>query len=172
MKTAVIGLGNPILTDDGIGIYAARAVQAALPPASAVTVLELAVGGLRLMEAMIGFERVILLDALWAPERPPGTVAEFSAVALRPTLHTASAHDVDLPAALRAGRMLGAVLPPDDQITVVAVCARQVQDFGERPIPAVQAALPEVVTRVLRLLDRPAVRADEVVIEGGFDGIA
>lgn len=66
MKTLVIGLGNPILTDDGVGIYAAQAVREALPINSKVAVKELSVGGLALMEAMVGYNYVILIDALWS----------------------------------------------------------------------------------------------------------
>lgn len=158
MKCLVIGLGNPILTDDGAGIYAARMVAHALPPDADVDVVELAVGGLELMEAMIGYDRVILLDAIWAPEDPAGCVVTFDAGQLPETMNSASAHDADLPTALRVGRRLGAPLPPDDGIQIVAVSAREVLTFGEVPTPPVIAALPEAAARVLDLLDlAPAV---------------
>ena len=77
MKTLVIGLGNPILTDDGAGIYTARAVQNALPDGTDVDVIEVSVGGLTLMEAMIGYEHVILIDTLWSPSERAGDVHVF-----------------------------------------------------------------------------------------------
>jgi hydrogenase maturation protease len=174
MRTRLIGLGNPILTDDGVGIYAARAVQHILPSEAAVDVVELAVGGLTLMEAMIGFERVIVLDALWSPDGKPGQVSQFTAADLPDTMNTASAHDVDLPAALMAGRQLGAPLPPDHQIEIVAVQAQEVLTFGERPTPAVLSAIPEVVNRVLALLGYPLLTEPLVVskaVLGGYDDI-
>jgi hydrogenase maturation protease len=152
MKTLVIGLGNPILTDDGVGIYAARVVRNALPPDSGIDVIELAVGGLALMEAMIDYERVIVLDAVWSPEEETGAVLEFGVGNLPGTLNTASAHDVNLPTALRAGRSLGASLPADEDIHIVGVTANEVLTFGERPNPRVAAAIPEAVGRVLALL--------------------
>jgi hydrogenase maturation protease len=152
MRTLVIGLGNPILTDDGVGIYAARMVAHTLPPNTDVDVVELAVGGLELMEAMIGYDRVILVDAIWTPEEPVGSVFAFDAGHLPETMNSASAHDADLPTALRVGRRLGAPLPADDGIQIVAVSVQEVLTFGEVPTPPVAAALPEAAARVLDLL--------------------
>jgi hydrogenase maturation protease len=153
VQTLIIGLGNPILTDDGAGILAARLVAERLPPTSGVDVVELAVGGLALMEAMIGYERVILLDALYAPAGTPGKVVQFSAGELPETLNSASAHDVNLPTALRLGRELGAALPETAAIQVVGVYAQEVLTFGDSPTPPVAAAIPEMAARVLRLLE-------------------
>lgn len=152
MKTLVIGLGNPILTDDGAGIYAARMVERALPPDADVEVVELAVGGLGLMEAMIGYDRVIVIDAIWSPDGATGEVLSFDAGCLPETMNSASAHDADLPTALRVGRALGADLPPDSAIQIVGVGAREVLTFGETPTPPVAAALPELARRVMDLL--------------------
>jgi|YNPNPStandDraft_1061719.scaffolds.fasta_scaffold44199_3 hydrogenase maturation protease len=152
MKTLVIGLGNPALTDDGAGIYAAQAVRKALPTEADVDVIELSVGGLALMEAMSGYRRVILLDALWAPEDQVGQVVQFDAGCLPATLNTASTHDVDLPTALHVGRRLGVPLPLDEDIHIVAITAHEVLTFGEKPTPPVNAAVPEAAARVLALL--------------------
>lgn len=166
MKTLVIGLGNPILTDDGAGIYAARLLECMLPPQAEVDVVELAVGGLQLMEAMVGYQRVILLDAVWAPDGQAGRIVQFDAGHLPETLNSASTHDVDLPTALMIGRRLGADLPTDDRIQIVAVQAREVLTFGQAPTPAVAAALPEVARRVLALLGyEPIIDPHSVSIE-------
>lgn len=151
-KTLVIGLGNPILTDDAVGILVAREVERAISPDANVDVLELAVGGLALMEAMIGYERVILCDAIWAPADQTGEVMVFNAGSLPETLNSASPHDADLPTALHLGRTLGASLPPDEQIQIVAVRAHEVLTFGESPTPPVAAAIPKAVAHVLDLL--------------------
>jgi hydrogenase maturation protease len=157
MNTLVIGLGNPILTDDGVGIYTAQSLAASLPPGTLVDVTELSVGGLSLMEAMIGYQRVILIDALWTPADEVGQVIVFDAGDLPDTLNTASAHDSDLPTALRVGRELGAELPHDQDIQIVAITANNVLDLGEEPTPLVKAAIPAAVAAVLGLLDEVVV---------------
>jgi hydrogenase maturation protease len=154
MKTLVIGLGNPILTDDGVGIHTARLVQTALPIDMDVDVIEVSVGGLALMEAMVGYDRVILVDALWTQAEAVGQVIVFDAGDQPETLNTRSSHDVDLSTALRLGRKLGASLPSNDHIQIVAITANNVLNFGECPTPPVQNAMPEARDSVLKLLDR------------------
>lgn len=152
MRTLVIGLGNPILTDDGVGIYSARQLEPVLAAYADIDVIELSVGGITLMEHMVGYDRVILIDALWTPPEQIGEVIVFAAGDLTETLNTRSTHDVDLPTALRVGRTLGAPLPRDDAIQIVAITANQVLAFGDQPHPAVSAAIPEACQAVLALL--------------------
>ena len=153
MKTLVVGLGNPILTDDGVGVKVAYAVAAALDGTGRddVTVTEASVGGLRLMELLVGYDRAIVIDALIDRQgTQPGTIQRFSLEHLRqisPTQHSASAHDTNLVTALDAGRQVGLLLPND--ITIYAVCVENIMDFGEEPTPAVAAAIPQVTAAVL-----------------------
>ena len=109
MKTLIIGLGNPILGDDGVGWVVAEKVQAELiNPQSAienpqsVEVDCASLGGLSLMERLTGSERVILVDAIFTGKQPVGTVSRFLLDEL-PDLsagHSASAHDTSLRNAL------------------------------------------------------------------------
>jgi hydrogenase maturation protease len=153
-KTLIIGLGNPILTDDGVGIYTARAIQTMLSAETDVDIIELSVGGLALMEAMIGYERVILIDALWSPPDEVGQVYLFDAKHLPETLNTCSTHDVDLPTALRLGRTIGASLPDDSQISIVAITVNRVLDFGESLTAKVKAAIPIARDSVQECIDK------------------
>lgn len=172
MKTLVIGLGNPILTDDGVGIYAARYVRQMLPDDDTVDVIEVSVGGLSIMEAMVGYQRAILIDAIWLPDTPVGEVMHFNAGALPETLNAASAHDVNLPTALRVGRALGANLPALEEIQVIAVQVQDVLTFAEYPTPQVAAAIPRVAATVSQLLGygpEDVFQSDHISTLGGYD---
>jgi hydrogenase maturation protease len=158
MKTLVLGLGNPILTDDGVGVKVAEAVQAALPPDSPVDVTEVCVGGLTLMETMLGYDRVILIDAFQHHNARPGSVRRMALEDLRatsPTRHSASAHDTDLVTALEMGQQMGLPLP--QEIVIYAVGVENVLDFGEQPTPAVAEAIPQVTAAVLAELNLPTI---------------
>lgn len=155
MKTLVIGLGNPILMDDGVGILTVQEVEKSLPEQSNIDIIELSVGGITLMEHMIGYERIIIVDALWTQPEDVGQVIVFDAGDLTETLNTRSTHDSDLPTALKVGRSLCADLPEDHNIQIVAVTANQVLDFGDEPTPPVKSAIPEACQAVLTLLQNP-----------------
>ncbi len=157
--TLVLGLGNPILTDDSVGLRVAALLRPELEGLPDLAVEEDCWGGLRLMERLAGFHRAIIIDAIQSGA-PPGTIHRLTPHDL-PTQHSASAHDVNLPTALAFGRKMGLVLPPDDRLVLVAVEAADILTFGEACTPEVEAAIPhavEVVRGVLAEWDclRPA----------------
>lgn len=160
--TLVIGLGNPILRDDGVGWRVVDVLERRLGPARGdrrpagdVELDRLAVGGLRLMERLVGYDRVVLVDAVLSSDRP-GTIttAPLEEIVSRLHGHLDSAHDATLLEAISAGRALGAYLPED--VTVVGVAVRRTDEFGERLSPAVAAAVAPAVEAVLAALGRPS----------------
>lgn len=156
MRTLVIGLGNPILTDDGVGVRVAEAVQAALPRDAPVDVCEVSVGGLTLMEHMVGYRHVILVDAFIAQTETPGAVRRMTLDDLRaasPTQHSVSTHDTSLVTAFEMGKYMGLHLP--DEVIVYGVVVTNVIDFSQSLTPAVAAAIPAATAAVLAELGLP-----------------
>jgi hydrogenase maturation protease len=148
MKTLVLGLGNPILTDDGVGIQVVK--EAAIRcQACDVTFAQASLGGLRLLDALTGYDRVILVDAILTVDGKPGDIYRLGPGDVQASLHSDSTHDMSLPCALALGRKLGIKLPEDDAFTIIAVEAQDVLNFGETPTLAVAAALPAAVEMVL-----------------------
>jgi len=162
MKTLIIGLGNPILGDDGVGWVVAEKVQAALSnPQSTITnpqSIEVdcaSLGGLSLMERLTGSERVILVDAIFTGQKPVGTVSQFSLNEL-PDLsagHSASPHDTSLRNALQVGRGMDIRLPKDEDVIIIAIEAEAVYDFSQELSPAVAAGVPVAMEKVLDLIN-------------------
>ncbi len=149
-RTLVIGLGNPILGDDGAGWRAAEAVQASAGPA--VSVECHAGGGLSVMEQLIGYDRAIVIDALQLGRGPAGSIYVCRLENLAsPAGHLGSAHETDLPTALVLGRTMGLQLPAE--VWVVGIEAPSVYDFGETLSRPVAEAVPAAARRVLELLE-------------------
>ena len=152
VKTLVVGLGNPILGDDGIGWQIAHELQQIKKIPSDVTIECLAIGGISLMETLIDYDRAILIDAIITRQVPVGSVNQYQLEDL-PNLtsgHMSSAHDTSLVDALQMGQSLGAHLPND--ISVVTVESQKVYEFTENMTPAVAAAVPEAIRIILDLL--------------------
>lgn len=156
MRTILIGLGNPILTDDGVGVKVAYEIERRLGeniPAN-LTITEASVGGLRLMELLEGYDRAIIVDAIQTGNgHPIGSIFRLNLTDLRdisPTQHSASAHDTSLVTALDAGIEIGMKLPLD--ITIFAIEVENILDFNEHPTPSVATAIPLVVDMVLDII--------------------
>ncbi len=153
-KTLLIGLGNPLLSDDGVGIAIASKVKAKLPNLPNLEIIEELRGGLQLMEQLIGFQRALIADAILTGRVPPGTVLEFTLREL-PSLNSDSVHDLSLKNALQTGRLLGAELPADENVIIIAVEANDVTSFSEELSPEISKAVPIAVKRICQLLTLP-----------------
>ena len=158
--TLVIGLGNPILGDDGVGWRIVDALEGRLAAdgvarreCGEVELDRVALGGLSLMERLVDYDRVVLVDALLGPAVEGSlTVGALADTACRLAGHLDSAHDAPLTEALSAGRALGAHLPAD--ITVVGVAVRRVDVFDEQLSAPVAAAVGPAVDAIVGELSR------------------
>ena len=152
MKTIVIGLGNPILMDDGIGWKVAEDVKKQMTHDLPVHVEFLSLGGISLMEHLIGYERAILIDAVQSDQAPGSIiVANLSELPDYSAFHTTNPHDTSLQNALKLGERLGAQLP--EHVTVVGIATAPTYDFGEELSPPVAQAIPGAVQIVIHLLE-------------------
>jgi len=155
MKTLVIGLGNPILGDDGVGWRVAEEIARKTAHKLDVEVDCASLGGLSLMERLTGSERVILVDSIYTKQKPVGTVRLFSLTELQDLSsgHTTAVHDTSLRNALSVGRSMDIPLPSDENVHIVTIEAENVYDFSEKLSPPVEAAIPQAVSAVLQLLE-------------------
>jgi hydrogenase maturation protease len=154
-KILVIGLGNPILGDDGVGWVVAHEVETRLTEGeSGVEVDCLALGGLSLMERLAGYRSVILIDSLNTGRHPQGSVITFTLEDLVDLTcgHTSAAHDASLKTALDMGRKLNTILPADKDVHVVAIEAQHIYDFKEELSSVIAAAIPSAIQEVFNLL--------------------
>lgn len=152
MKTLVLGLGNPLLGDDGVGWRVAEALREHISDPN-IEIDCHAGGGLSLMERLIGYDRAIIVDAINTNQQPQGAVNCFRLDELpnHASSHLASSHETTLQTALQVGRMMGATLPTD--IRIVTIETQNVYDFSEELSPPVANALPQAIERVIRQLN-------------------
>jgi len=152
VKTLVIGLGNPLLRDDSVGLRVVQQLRPLLAGYSDIEIVEDYRGGLRLMERMVGFDRAIIIDAICTGAKP-GTIHLLSPDDI-PTQRSASAHDVNLPTALKFGRTSGAHLPANEAIFLVGIEAADIQTFDDEKLtPEVEASVSLAIEAVLSALN-------------------
>ncbi len=152
MKTLVVGLGNPILGDDGVGWKVAEEAKKLLPVDSCVDVEYLSLGGISLMEHLIGYSRAILVDS-FALDEPIGSILilKLNDLPNYSAYHTTSPHDTSLQNAIALGKAMGAKLP--DEVMVVGVATKRIHEFGESLSPPVAEAVSLAAKFVFELLN-------------------
>jgi hydrogenase maturation protease len=148
-RTLVLGLGNPILGDDGIGCHVARALKEKLEEPD-IDVIEDSIAGLDFLELLSRYDRAIIIDAIQTRKGTPGQIYQFEPGMLANTCHASTPHDVNLVTALELGRKLGLPLPR--QINIFGIEAKDVTSFGTECTPEVMKAVPACAAMVIREL--------------------
>lgn len=146
----VLGLGNPILSDDSVGIKAAQEIGKRLNNPQ-ITVAETSAAGLSLLDSIAGYDKAIIIDAVQTKNGKAGQIYRMGPEDFSYTKRFSSPHQINLITALEVGKMLGLVMP--QKITIFAVEAKNVTNFGEQCTPKVEQAIPKVVEMVLQELN-------------------
>jgi len=119
-KVLVLGLGNDILGDDAVGLNIAREIRKRLSASDPMEVRETCEMGLSLLDDIVGFEELVLLDAVQTGRAPPGFVHEFEGAELRVS-PSGSPHFLGVGEVLALGRRLGLSVPQRVKIFAVEV---------------------------------------------------
>jgi hydrogenase maturation protease len=147
MKTVIIGLGNPILTDDSVGIKVARQLLLRFAGTESVEVKEIYAGGIRLLDALTGYDRAVIIDAILTKDNIPGRIHRLTPDDIHTTWNTVSVHDMNLTTALAMGTMLQLPLPR--QIDIWGIEGADLESFGEALTEEVAQAVPHVVDAII-----------------------
>jgi hydrogenase maturation protease len=145
-KTVVVGIGNEIMGDDGVGIVAVREAQRLFPDLA--DYIEAPVGGLQLIESLSGYQRAILIDSVEG--ETAGKIHRLSADEAFAQPKLASPHDIDFGTALALAKELNLPIPED--IIVLAVEVKNAHTFGERLSDEIKAAMNELLIQIAALL--------------------
>jgi hydrogenase maturation protease len=151
-KVLLLGIGNPLLTDDGIGIVAAREIARRRLPG--VDVEEATASGIEVMEMMLGYEKVVVVDAIMWPDHEPGEVLRLDEKDFSHTVHGSSPHGVNISTAIALGRQTTPKEMPKE-IVFLAMQAEDVSTFSEKQTPRVRKSIPVFISAVLEEVRKP-----------------
>jgi hydrogenase maturation protease len=145
VKVLVLGVGNPILSDDGVGIHVARELMKRKLPG--IHVEELAASGLELLDVVRGYDKVIIVDAIQTTKGKPGELHILEEKDFEKSIHGSSPHGINIATALALGRKLVPKEMPRE-VVFYAIEAEDLINVTERLTPKVAKALPKIVDRI------------------------
>lgn len=149
-----MGMGNPILSDDAVGVRLARDIGEKLAGTPGLSIMEeCSVGGLNIIEVVEGYDSLIILDSIQTTGGTPGDWHRFTAEALRDTMNLNNIHDVNFATALELGRRMGMKLPTEKDIHIFAVEVLDLMTFSEVMTPPLENAFPEFSGAILREIE-------------------
>ena len=142
MKTLILGVGNLLLKDEGVGIHAIRELEKEnLPPD--VSLMDGGTGGLHLISWLQDYDRIIMIDAT-LDDNPPGTIRLIQPRYASDFPPLMSAHEIGLRDMIEA-MSLTDNLP---EIQLIVISAANINEVGTDLSPEIQAVIPEIVQLV------------------------
>jgi hydrogenase maturation protease len=144
----VLGLGNLLLSDDGLGIHAIHHLQKDPRVPGGITLLDGGTQGLSLMPHLAGCSRLLVIDAVDVGEAP-GTLVRFEGRALDGLPGKASVHQLGFADLMVAMKLLGGA---PAQVVVLGVQPLST-DWGVELTPPVQITLPALLDAAVAQLE-------------------
>jgi len=152
MRTIVLGVGNPILSDDGVGIHVAKDLKNQINHPS-ITIDEALTGGMNLLDLILGYDKAIIIDAIKTKNTKNGEVRKFSLSDIS-TVHSCNPHDVSLLEAVEMAERLGEKRIPCE-ILIIGISMDKIPcEFGETLSKNIAAAVPKAVEMVMNELKK------------------
>ena len=154
-RTAVLGLGNPVLSDDAVGLRVVERLRAILEaePVPGVDVLASTRAGFELIDMLQGYDRAVIVDAIEMPDPRPGRIRSLDLGNFAGSARLNSAHEIDVATAFELARKMGIPMPAE--IEILAVEAKDVRTLSETLGPEVEAAVEPLAREIhARLRER------------------
>jgi len=152
VKTLVLGIGNSLLGDDGAGVHVAQDLAKKIRDKN-VDVKDVSFDGLNLLELIVGYDRLIVIDAIMTEGGEVGEIYRLKPEKMHELAHlAASPHHFNLAGTLELGEKLFPEEMPKE-VTVFAVGTQEVAQVTEEVTCKVKEAIPKVVALVLEEID-------------------
>jgi hydrogenase maturation protease len=156
VKTLLLGLGNELYGDDGVGIDVVRKLREKAKKnkrlaahLSDVEMEECSLSGLALLDVITGYDRLILVDTIKRKAPSPGRIHLLEENEIR-AIPGPSPHYISVSQTIEIGRKLGLHVP--SKILIVAIEAKNIYRLGEGLSQEMKGKLPAIVQKVKNIL--------------------
>jgi hydrogenase maturation protease len=147
MKTIVLGVGNKILGDDGVGIHVTNELKKLISNPN-IIIDDAVTGGMNLLELLLGYDKAIIVDAVKTSDGETGEVRRIP-LGNFSTMHSCNPHDVSLIEAIDVAKKMGENRIPKE-IIVIGILMKEIPcEFGEKLSKEIATAVPRAVEMTL-----------------------
>jgi hydrogenase maturation protease len=155
-RTAVLGLGNPVLSDDAVGLAVVVELGRLLAqdPIAGVDILVSLRAGFEIIDLLGGYGRAIVIDCLTLPDPCPGRVRHLCLDDVSGCARLINAHSIDIGTAFRLAEQVGIPMPP--AVDLIAIEAGDTITISENMTSEVAAAVLPLARALHQELKRTA----------------
>ena len=124
--TLILGMGNPILADDGVGIEIAEKLKEARPELEVERTSEAAIA---LLDLSMDHDKLVIIDSIKTEQGKPGELYKLELEDFKPTSGSCSSHGIDIATAFEVGDGLGCRMP--QAVSIYAIEIKDNSTFAE-----------------------------------------
>ena len=144
MDTLILGVGNPILSDDAVGIRIAEKLKEENPGLEVATTSE---AGINLLDLVAGYDRLIIIDSIMTEKGKVGEVYQLNLEDLKPSAECRSSHGIGITTAFEFGQKLGYIMPR--YVSIYAVEIKDNATFREQCTREIERSIPLIARQIL-----------------------
>ena len=144
-KVLIVGIGNVLLGDEGIGVYIANQIRdSGIINSESVEVADGGTAGYDLLPMMMGRDRIVIIDALNADD-VPGSVYRLKPENLAAMRGGMSLHETGIPEVIRALRLMG----ESPEVEIIGIVPEDITTVDIKISDAVLRSVPAAIAQVV-----------------------
>ncbi|MCK4232917.1 hydrogenase maturation protease [candidate division WOR-3 bacterium] len=146
-KLLFLGVGNPILSDDAVGIRVVEEIRSIVGDVRGVGFVTGSIAGLRILDVIQGYDDLVIVDAV-EMDGEPGSLYKIELEELKNTIHLTSLHSINLATAMKWGREMGLKIP--ENISIYGIQIKNLLEFSENMTQEVEGSVKRNAREIIK----------------------
>lgn len=147
-ETLILGLGNPILSDDSIGLRVVDKIEELLSSVNNVDFYKATSSGIALLDIISGYKRLILIDVIKIDESEVGKLSKHDVSNFKDSIHLSSPHQLNFPTVIEFAKKIGIPIP--DVIDIFTIKVEDIYTISEECSTTIKKKIPKIAKEIIK----------------------
>lgn len=144
----ILGLGNPILSDDSVGLRVVDKLKEIINKKNNVNFCKVAISGIEILDIISGYKHLILIDVIKTGKDKIGKLTMYKISDFNNSIHLTNPHQLNLPSVIEFANKTG--IPVPEVIDIFTIEVEDIYTFSEECSPEIKDKIPEIAKEILK----------------------
>jgi len=146
-EVLILGLGNPILSDDSVGLRVVDTLKEIINTKNNVDFYKVATSGIEILDIISGYKHLILIDVIKTGKDKIGTLTKHKISDFNNSIHLTNPHQLNLPSVIELANKTG--IPVPEVIDIFTIEVEDIYTFSLECLPELKNKIPEIAKEIL-----------------------